>query len=50
MKKKLGVLINDGTMYGEGGEGFIRVNIACSRETLRAALERIKNAINTYHY
>jgi len=49
-KEKARVLINEGTMYGEGGEGFIRVNIACSRETLRAALERIKNAINTYHY
>lgn len=32
---------NSGTMFGAGGEGFQRVNIACPRATLAAALERL---------
>ena len=35
--------INEGTIYGAAGEGFIRLNIACPRETLTQGLERIKN-------
>lgn len=35
--------INEGTMYGEAGEGFIRINIACPRSLLIKGLERIKN-------
>lgn len=37
------VWINEGTMYGDAGEGFIRINIATQRETLMEGLERIKN-------
>lgn len=36
--------INEGTIYGEAGEGFIRINIACPRPLLIEGLERIKNA------
>ena len=28
------ILVNSGTMYGEAGEGFIRINIACPRERI----------------
>ena len=35
--------INEGTMYGAAGEGFIRINIACPRQLLIEGLERIKN-------
>ena len=35
--------INEGTMYGEAGEGFIRINIACPHQLLIDGLERIKN-------
>ena len=42
------VLVNSGTMYGqEAGEGFIRINIACSRQQMMAALKRISIIINT---
>lgn len=34
--------INEGTMYGEAGEGFIRINIATQRENMMRGLERIK--------
>lgn len=35
------VWINPGDMYGEGGEGFIRINMACARSVLEAGLERL---------
>ncbi len=37
LRRERHVLVNSGTMYGsEAGEGFIRINIACPRERLRA--------------
>ena len=40
------VWINPGTMYGpQTGEGFIRINIACPRETLMEALTRMAGAM-----
>lgn len=40
-KEKLWV--NEGTMYGEAGKGFIRINIATQRENLIRGLEKIRN-------
>lgn len=34
--------VNDGTLYGSAGEGFIRFNIACPRELLAEGLMRFK--------
>ncbi len=34
--------LNEGTMYGPEGEGFLRINIACPRSRLTEALERLK--------
>jgi cystathionine beta-lyase len=39
------VALNNGVSYGKGGEGFVRLNFACSREVLREALERMKTAL-----
>lgn len=36
--------LDDGTIFGETGEGFQRVNTACPRATLREALERLARA------
>ena len=36
--------VNGGTLYGDGGENFIRLNIACPRELLTQGLNKIKNA------
>ncbi|TXF79478.1 MalY/PatB family protein [Chryseobacterium sp.] len=38
--------LNPGTMYGESGEGFIRINIACPRELLSWGLSRLRNYRN----
>jgi cystathionine beta-lyase len=33
-----GVAMNDGATFGQGGEGFVRLNFACPRSTLEQAL------------
>ena len=42
-KARLG--LNDGPMFGPGGEGFQRMNIACPRAVLGEALDRLKDAL-----
>lgn len=39
------VRVNEGTMYGAAGEGFIRINIACPRKLLEEGLARIKKVL-----
>jgi cystathionine beta-lyase len=39
------VALNDGATFGKGGEGFVRLNFACPRQTLVEALERMKAAL-----
>ena len=42
-KEKLWV--NEGSLYGEAGEGFIRLNIACPRQQLIEGLNRLRRAL-----
>ena len=42
--KEAKVAMNDGTMFGQEGAGFMRMNLGCPRATLRQALEQIKAA------
>lgn len=37
--------VNEGSMYGEAGESFIRINIACSRQILTDGLNRLMNGL-----
>lgn len=39
------VALNDGAMFGPGGEGFMRLNVGTPRSVLAEALERIKSAL-----
>ncbi len=43
---RAGVGMNEGSTFGPGGEGFMRMNIACTRNTLTTALEKIEKAVN----
>jgi len=43
--KKARVAVNDGAIFGPGGEGFVRLNLACPRSRLEEGLKRIRNAI-----
>jgi cystathionine beta-lyase len=38
---KCGLWLDDGYIFGQGGSGFQRINIACPRSTLTTALEKI---------
>lgn len=39
------VRLNAGTMYGDGGEDFLRINLACPRELIEKALPRIARVL-----
>jgi len=41
-----GLALNDGEMFGMEGNGFMRMNIGCSRDILADAMERLKLAVN----
>ncbi len=45
MREKARVGFDDGFMFGLGGSGFQRMNIACPRSLLREALGRIEKAV-----
>lgn len=44
--KKAGLALNDGTIFGKEGEGFMRLNVGCPRAVLQEALERLQKAVN----
>ncbi len=41
---KAGLWLDDGYIFGEGGGGFERINIACPRSVIQTALEKLKRA------
>ena len=43
--KKAKVALDSGSMFGEGGEGFERINVACPRIILEECMTRIYKAI-----
>jgi cystathionine beta-lyase len=45
MKAQAKVGLDDGHMFGAGGSGFERMNIACPRSILKDALQRIEKAV-----
>jgi cystathionine beta-lyase len=43
---KAGLALNDGTMFGKGGEGYMRLNVGCPRSVIKQALASLKEAID----
>lgn len=41
------VFLSPGSIYGEAGKGFLRVNLACPQSTLKEGLDRIFNYISS---
>jgi len=39
------VALTEGAWFGQGGEGFVRLNFACARAVLEEALERMRGAL-----
>lgn len=48
LKTKHGLVLSTGTIYGEAGEGFMRLNIACPRSTLLEGLSRLRDGLVTF--
>lgn len=46
-ERKAGLALNDGEMFGKGGEGFMRLNVGTARAVLQRAMEKIKKALTT---
>jgi cystathionine beta-lyase len=42
-----GVGMNEGSRFGPGGEGFMRMNLACPGATVMRALEQIESALKS---
>lgn len=43
--EKAHLALNDGTMFGAPGEGFMRLNIGCPRSVLEQALKQLRDAV-----
>ena len=48
MRKEAKVAIDDGFAFGPGGEGFIRINIACPHSILAEGVQRLEQAVKSY--
>lgn len=47
-ENEAGLLLNDGTMFGPEGEGFMRLNVGCPRATLEKAFIQLEKAIRSH--
>ena len=45
---KAGVGLSEGSMFGPGGQGFMRLNLACRHDTLKIAIDNIINALKSF--
>jgi cystathionine beta-lyase len=45
-RDKAGLALNDGAMFGEGGEGYMRLNAGCPRAVLQQALQSLQAALD----
>jgi cystathionine beta-lyase len=45
---KAKLAFNEGKSFGQGGEGFVRLNFGCPRSTLETALERMRHALEQH--
>ena len=43
-----GLAVNQGFTYGEGGSGFVRMNIACPRSIIKQAMIQLKEAVEEH--
>ena len=50
LREKEALVLSTGTLYGEDGEGWERLNIACPRARILDGLQRFKHGIMTYRY
>ena len=45
LRRRAAVALGEGHIFGRGGEGFARVNMACPRALLEEGLDRLERAV-----
>ena len=45
MQREAKLFLDDGAMFGPGGSGFARINLACPAWVLQKALTRLEQAV-----
>ena len=48
IREKTGLYISCGEQYGPGGQGFLRINLACPKSTVIDGMNRLKKGIEAY--
>lgn len=48
IRKETGLFLTAGAQYGESGDGFLRLNVACPKELLYDGLQRLKTGIEKF--
>lgn len=48
IRENTGLYVSEGESYGASGRGFLRINLACPRQTLQDGLDRLKSGIQAY--
>lgn len=48
IRANTGLYISCGEQYGPGGQGFLRINLACPRSVVEDGMERLKKGIELY--
>jgi cystathionine beta-lyase len=43
---KANIALDEGKLFGSGGEGFQRINVACPKSILEETMQRIKKAVD----
>jgi cystathionine beta-lyase len=43
---KAGIGMNEGSTFGAGGEGFMRMNVGTTHQTVVTAMEKIEKAVS----
>lgn len=47
IRKETGLYLSSGTVYGDCGKDFLRMNVACTKANLQDGLSRLKKAIDS---
>ena len=47
LRRKAGLFLSDGNIYGGNGKNFLRMNLACTRANLIDGLQRLKSAVQS---
>ena len=48
IRRETGLYLSEGAQFGDGGENFLRMNVACPRAVLEDGLDRLKKGITAY--